>query len=109
MGSMAQSSSEAREFDPEIYPPFPLKTHPCADLQTFSLAAIQAGVRDEQFRLLAVCKDQGFFYLDVGKTTAKHLPDDAEAIGHLAEDVFNLPLEEKLRYPVHRKPYSLLG
>lgn len=109
MGSLETPAQTLIEFEPDRYPPFPTTLQPCAKLQTFSLSAIQAGDTSEQTRLLDVCKDQGFFYLNVSGTTSQSLPNDAEALGHLAEEVFKLPLEEKLRYPFGRKPHSLLG
>lgn len=105
---MERPGYRRREFTPNLYPPFPSEAQPCAELQTLSLAAIQAGDQSEQARLLTVCKNQGFFYLEVSNTTSQHLPAEGEAIGHLAEDVFKLSLEEKIRRP-GRKPYSLLG
>lgn len=109
MGSIERPVSEPREFTPNLYPTFPTSAQPCADLQTISLAAIKAGDESEQARLLAICKDQGFFYLDVSNSTAQYLAQDAENIGHLSEDLFKLPVQEKMKYPWGRKPYSLLG
>lgn len=109
MVSIEQPLSGSPEFCPDRYPQFPIETQPCAELQTFSLAAIQSNKKDEQARLLAVCKDQGFFYLDVSSTTAQHLPEDAEAIGRLSEEFFSLSLEEKKGYAWGKKPYSLIG
>lgn len=109
MGSIGQPLSAPREFDPDRYPPFPSETQPCAELHTLSLTAIQAGAESEKARLLAVCKDQGFFYLDVSNTTSQYLPNDAEAVRKLSEGFFGLSLEKKMEYAWGRKPYSLLG
>lgn len=109
MGSIERPSSEPREFTPDLYPSFPPETQPCAELQTISLAAIQADNTSEHDLLFSICKDKGFFFLDVKSTPAQYLVQEAEAVGHLSEDFFKLPLEEKMRYPMFRKPYSLLG
>lgn len=99
----------SREFTPDLYPPFPPDLQPCAELQTIKLAAIAARVPCESARLLAVCKTRGFFYLNLSDTDASSLVEDAEAIGQLSEELFKLPIEEKVKYPFGRKPYSILG
>jgi isopenicillin N synthase-like dioxygenase len=109
MESIGIPSSGPHEFTPDLYPSFPPEIQPCIDLKTISLAAIQADDTCEHAQLLSICKDKGFFFLNICDTTAHNLIQDAEAIGHLSEDVFRLPLEEKLRYPWFRKPNSLLG
>lgn len=109
MGSIKRPLSESREFTPDLYSSFPADTQPCIELQTISLAAIEAGDTSEHEQLFSICKDKGFFFLDVGNTAARYLAEGAEAVGHLSEDFFKLPLEEKMRYPMFRKPCSLLG
>lgn len=99
----------SREFTPEQYPPFPPDLQPYVELQTIKLAAIAARAPCESARLLAVCKKAGFFYLDLSDTDASNLIADAEAIGRLSEELFKLPIEEKMKYPFGRKPYSILG
>lgn len=100
-----------KEFTPDLYPPFPEDMKPIAVLDTFSLSKLRSDP-DQRAKLLQVCKTRGFFYLDFSDTDSSHLPQDADAIGHLAEEVFKLPLEEKLRckYPENsKKPNSILG
>ena len=86
-------------FQPSQYPPFP-DGLPEIELQTISLAKLQDEVNRqvEEARLLEICKTYGFFYLDFSGTKVAHLPKDADHFAKLAEEVFSLAVEEKLKY-----------
>jgi len=110
MGSITPDQKEVLKFTPHRYPPFPPDTKPVAHLDTFSLAKLQSGDLAEQARLFEKCKTRGFFYLDFATTSVEMLPKDAEAIGRLSEQVFSLPMDEKLQYKFSgQKPNSILG
>ena len=110
MGSTSPDQAEPTEFTPQLYPPFPSDIKPVAELDTFSLARLQAGDSAERARLFETCKTRGFFYLDLTSTPVASLPEDAEAIGQLSEQVFRLSMEEKMKYKLtSQKPNSILG
>lgn len=74
-------------------PPFPTNI-PSVQLETFTLADLDDP--KEQDRLFETCRTRGFFYLEMDGLT-----EDAEAIARLAaEEAFQLPVDEKLRYPM---------
>ncbi len=87
------------EFAPATYPPFPSGI-PTIELCTFSLAELENGSPSAESRLFETCKSQGFFYLDLKGSKASAMEQDSEAIGRLAEEVFQLPREEKEKYPM---------
>ena len=110
MSSTAPEQPGSPEFTPHLYPPFPPDTKPVACLDTFSLAKLQSDDPAEQARLLKTCETRGFFYLDFTGTSIETLPQDASAIGQLSEEVFKLPMEEKMKYKLtSQKPNSILG
>lgn len=110
MGSIAPKQTDSAELTPRLYPPFPLGTEPVAHLDTFSLAKLQSNDSAEHARLFKTCQTQGFFYLDFIDTPMETLPQDAEVIRRLSEEVFKLPISEKMRYKLtSQKPNSILG
>jgi len=110
MGSVAPEQTECAEFTPRLYPPFPSDTAPVAHLETLSLAKLQSNDTAEQARLFQTSQTQGFFYLDFAGTPVETLPEDAEAVGRLSEEVFKLPIDEKMKYKLTtQKPNSILG
>lgn len=110
MGSILLDQADPTKFMPQLYPPFPTDTYPVAYLDTFSLARLQSGDSNEQARLFETCKTRGFFYLDFTDTSVQSLPADAEVICRLSEEVFHLPMEEKVKYKLaSKKLNSILG
>jgi len=101
--------SAPREFTPRSYPPFPVGNERCVQLETFSLAKLGSGNESEQARLLEVCKTRGFFYLNFEDTHAQSLSAEAEEIGRLAEQVFKLPHEEKVKYAFGSSSTTIFG
>jgi len=87
------------EFTPESYPPFP-RDIPLVELETFKLKDIEEGNEDIERRLFETCRIRGFFYLDMNGSSADSMREDSERLGHLAEAIFKLPLEEKEKYPM---------
>lgn len=121
---MAQPTKSASKQFPDV-PPFPA-TVPTAPLLRISLANLLAHDASEEERLWNACCDLGFFYLDLrpdaehGKTNepdtignrhvngsngvdrdpvdGKKLLSDANALFKVAEEFFDLPVEEKAKY-----------
>lgn len=93
------SSNGVGHFDPTQYPPFPDDV-PSVSLETYSLAALQKGDRELEDRLFETCKTRGFFYLDLNGSQASSMQQDCDDIARLAEKVFQLPQEEKDKYPM---------
>lgn len=93
------------EFAPGSYPPFPIDSDfPTIDLETISLRKIQHGDDTEHNRMFEACKDWGFFYLELpgaaeGDTIAAKVGD----VARVAEQVFQLPAEEKSKYSLTGK------
>lgn len=80
------------------YPPFPEDVPTCS-LFTISLSKLLARDETETQRLIQACQEIGFFYLDlqdVGSTSK--ILEDVERIFHTAVDLFDQPLEEKMKY-----------
>jgi hypothetical protein len=120
MGSLEESSFGG-------IPPFP-ETVPTAPLLRISLAKLLAHDVDEEEQFWSACCDLGFFYLDLrdtglpsrangtsdhandyenGKQTSNgahkavdgdHLLEDANSLFSVAEEFFDLPVEEKIKY-----------
>ncbi|KAJ4388186.1 hypothetical protein N0V93_008793 [Gnomoniopsis smithogilvyi] len=86
-------------FDPSKYPPFPDDV-PSVSLKTYSLARLAKGDKELEDRLFETCKTQGFFYLDLNGSQASSMQRDCDDIARLAERVFQLPEEEKEKYPM---------
>jgi isopenicillin N synthase-like dioxygenase len=102
--------AETREFTPDAYPDFPSGSS-TVDLETISLAKLlldkDEGERD---RVFSICKGRGFFYLDLaGHPEGDVIAASADKIGAIAEDVFKLPLEEKMKYRLQSGAGSLDG
>ncbi|PSR82432.1 hypothetical protein BD289DRAFT_483878 [Coniella lustricola] len=86
-------------FDPAAYPPFP-DDIPTVELETYSLARLEAGDEAHQQALLETCKARGFFYLDLGGSSAQNMQDDADSLARLAGEVHQLPVQEQEKYPM---------
>ncbi|KAI1336004.1 Clavaminate synthase-like protein [Xylariaceae sp. FL0016] len=88
-----------REFTPAAYPEFP-EGFPTVELQTISLAKLlSSAAEEEEGRVFEICKGRGFFYLDLaGCAPGAAIAEGAEAIARVGEDVFRLPMEEKVKY-----------
>lgn len=86
-------------FNPASYPPFP-EDVPSVSLETFSLAELEKGDQALQDKLFETCKTRGFFYLDLNGSKASSMQEDCNDIARLAEKVFQLPQEEKDKYPM---------
>lgn len=95
----------ASEFTPESYPPFPVDSaFPTIDLETISLKKIQDGDASEQTRMFEACQDWGFFYLELaGAPEGDTIHSKADDVARVAEQIFQLPVEEKLKYSLTGK------
>ncbi|KAI0871649.1 hypothetical protein GGS24DRAFT_53563 [Hypoxylon argillaceum] len=105
-----EDSPNARESDPASHPEFPAG-FPAVALETISLAKLLVD-RDaaEEERVFAACKGRGFFYLELaGCEAGDVVARGAGEAAAVAEDVFALPLEEKLVYQFDRGSGSLDG
>lgn len=96
---MASNGTRSHRFDPSKYPPFPTDV-PSVKLETFSLAELEKGDQSLEDRLFQTCKERGFFYLDLRGSQASSMQQDCDDIARLAEKVFEMPQEEKDRYPM---------
>ncbi|KAK5633771.1 hypothetical protein RRF57_009486 [Xylaria bambusicola] len=94
-------SESTREFAPETYPPFP-DGLPTIELETISLAKILADSDSaEADRVFEICKGRGFFYLELpGCAAGDIIAEGADKVAAVAENVFKLPLEEKMKYRI---------
>ncbi|CAK4031221.1 related to oxidoreductase, 2OG-Fe(II) oxygenase family [Lecanosticta acicola] len=99
---------EYTEFTPDQYPAFPDSPNfPTIDLQTISLSKLQQNDANEQDRVLKACKDWGFFYLDLSNSQdGSTISSGADDLCRVAEKVFQLPLEEKMKYGPQGKSLS---
>jgi isopenicillin N synthase-like dioxygenase len=80
-------------------PPFPSNIR-TAPLYIVSLAKLLSDDANECKRALEACRTRGFFYLDLTDTNEGHeLEQESEELLDVAKGVFNLPLEEKMKYP----------
>ncbi|GAW23822.1 hypothetical protein ANO14919_133990 [Xylariales sp. No.14919] len=91
----------SREFTPDQYPDFPAG-FPTIELETISLAKLLIDQdAAEQDRVFAICKGRGFFYLDLaGCDAGATIAEGADRVAATAEDVFGLPLDEKMSYRI---------
>lgn len=104
---MSTSGAHAKStFDPWKYPLFP-DGLPTVKLETFSFAKLEQGDEKLQERLFLACKERGFFYLDLNGSDMSSMQRDCDDIVRLAEEVFQLPEEEKEKFPMKKK--SLFG
>lgn len=79
-------------------PPFPSNV-PTAPLLRLSLSKLINNDVDQSARFFQVCKDLGFFYLDLrGVKEGEQILADAEKLFEVAEKVFDLDVEEKTQY-----------
>lgn len=85
-------------------PPFPTDV-PTAPLLKISLSKLQAYDSEEIARLTQACEDLGFFYLDL-RGPGDQILKEADQMFNLAEDLYDLPLEEKKKYDfMHKNSY----
>ncbi|KAK4934252.1 hypothetical protein LTR66_015657 [Elasticomyces elasticus] len=77
-------------------PPFPVDI-PTAPLLRISLSKLQANDTEEVERFCHACEDLGFFYLDL-RGPGDEILDDANKLFDVAEQLYDLPLEEKQKY-----------
>lgn len=85
-------------------PPFPTDV-PTAPLLKISLSKLQAYDAEEIARLTQACEDLGFFYLDL-RGPGDQILKEADQMFNLAEDLYDLPLEEKKKYDfMHKNSY----
>ena len=98
-------AEELSEFTPDQYPPFPESPDfPTIDLETISLAKLQSGDAKELDRVFEACKSWGFFYLELpGSEQGDIIANNANDICRIAEKVFRLPVDEKLKYEFQGK------
>lgn len=91
------------EFTPQSYPSFP-DDLPTVPLEVISLKKLLADDESEQQRVFEICKGRGFFYLELADTdSGETILHGADDMARLAEDIFRLPQEEKLKYlPGHK-------
>lgn len=99
MVSNGTNGTHIGPFSPESYPPFP-DDIPSVKLETYSYAQLEKGDAELEDRLFQTCKERGFFYLDLNGSSVSSMGADCEAIAKLAEKVFQLPQEEKDKYPM---------
>jgi len=76
-------------FTPSKYPPFP-KDIPSVKLGTFSLAQLEQGNRALKHKLFKTCKEQGFFYLNLSRSSVNLIGQDCNNIARLPKKVFKL-------------------
>ena len=82
----------------EHLPPFPDDV-PTAPLLRVSLKKLLGGDEKEDEKLWRACCDLGFFYLDLRDNTGgDELLASADQLFRLGSEVFDLPVEEKLKY-----------
>lgn len=85
-------------------PPFPTDVA-TAPLLKISLSKLQAYDSEEIARLTQACEDLGFFYLDL-RGPGDQVLKEANQMFDLAEELYNLPLEEKKKYDfMHKNSY----
>ena len=90
------ASAPVQEY--EGLPPFPSDV-PTAPLLRLSLASLLSQDPHEVQRFIAACEDLGFFYLDLSTDpSGKALLGDADKLFGVGEELFDLPVEEKLKY-----------
>lgn len=77
-------------------PPFPDDV-PTAPLLKLSLSKLQQHDPEEIARLTRACEDLGFFYLDL-RGTGDDVLEEASKLFDIAEDLYDLSLEEKQKY-----------
>src|ERR1700730_11594806 len=89
---------KAPEFNPSSYPPFP-ESVPKVRLSRLSLHKLLNDDETEKERLFTACKTSGFFLLDLEDSEqGRQLKRDGEQMPYVAQQVFELPLEEKQGY-----------
>ena len=92
----------------EDIPPFPDDV-PTAPLSTISLADLKSGDEHAAKRMLAECRNLGFFLLDLrGDRTGDAMTQDIDQLFAAGKEIMNLPEDVKLQY-LHDIPRSFLG
>lgn len=90
-------------------PPFPDDV-PTAPLLRLSLASLLARDPTELSRFTAACEDIGFFYLDLSTCDAgTAILADADKLFGVGEALFDLPVEEKVKYDFSKSHHSYFG
>ncbi|KAJ7763222.1 hypothetical protein DFH07DRAFT_939360 [Mycena maculata] len=71
---------------------------PVAELQTVESCGLRDGDQGEVVKLLAACRTDGFFYLDIrGMVELAPMVDD---MYRLERKLFDLPVDEKMKYDI---------
>lgn len=93
---------------PEL-PPFPDNV-PTAPLLRLSLASLLARDPTELSRFFSACEDIGFFYLDLASCDeGKAILADADRLFGVGAALFDLPVEEKIKYDFSKSHKSYFG
>ncbi|KAG6359886.1 hypothetical protein INS49_010939 [Diaporthe citri] len=94
----SRDMAENFEFSPNGYPPFPSDL-PKAHIEKISLRQLLEQNDDEVERFFVACQKHGFFYVNLrDHPKGKSLEDGAVLTAQIAEETFQLPLEEKKKY-----------
>jgi len=92
------SSTSSSTFPSSSHTSFPDNV-PTAPLVTISLPRLLSSDHEEQSKLYEASKGLGFFYLDMrGSKVGEAIRSDANTLFGVAEDFFNLPLEDKKQF-----------
>ncbi|KAI8237062.1 hypothetical protein K4K57_003277 [Colletotrichum sp. SAR 10_99] len=99
----SSNASNNVRFSPESYPPFPTDL-PTAPIEKISLRKLLEKDDEEANRLFVACQKHGFFYLNVrDHPEGEALQTGALQMARLAEETFQLPLDEKRK---HHQAYN---
>lgn len=81
-----------------------------ADLYTINFQALLDNDSEERSNLLDAAQNQGFFYLDLTQTQdSAKLLGIVENVYSMQKKLFDLPLEEKLKYDVDNGGYMKIN
>ena len=75
---------------------------PVAQLLTIHIGRLCEGDAEESAKLFKAACENGFFYLDFKDSHFVEMLDAASNVFSLAEELFNLTGEEKLRYDIDK-------
>ena len=90
-------------------PPFPTDI-PTAPLLRLSLASLISHDSTELSRFTSACESLGFFYLDLTThPTGTAILSDADQLFSVGEALFDLPVEEKIKYDFSKTHNSYFG
>ena len=73
---------------------------PTTQLLTVDLWRLQQGEEEEAAKLFKASKDDGAFYLDFSDPGSMRMMGMVDGIFTLSKDIFDMSMEEKLRYDV---------